>query len=45
MFYCKISCFYQDFKRENLCFLNPCYTGPVTKGHVKSSQMRSKEPL
>ena len=37
--------FYQDFESENLCFfksvLSSCSenTGPVTRDHVKSSQM------
>ena len=31
-----MSWFYQDFKSENLCVLN---TGPVTRDHVKPSQM------
>ena len=34
MFYYVILWFYQNFKSENLCFLN---TGPVTRDHVKSS--------
>ena len=42
--------FYQDFKNENL-FLKSVLssrsenTGPVTRDHVKSSQMRNGTPL
>ena len=43
--------FYQDFKSENLCFLN-LYSdhaarmlGPVNRDHVKSSQMRNETYL
>ena len=45
MFYYEIPWFYQDFKNENLCFLNLHEnTGPVTRD-IKFSQMRSKTPL
>ena len=37
MFYCEILWFYHDFKNTR-----PTY---ITKGHVKSSQMRNKTPL
>ena len=46
MFYYKIPWFYQDFKSENL-FLKSApssrceNTEPVTRDHVKSSQMRN----
>ena len=45
MFYYEILWFYQDFKSENL-FLKSMHsshcenTGPVTRNHIKSSQMR-----
>ena len=44
MFYYEIPWIYQDFKIENLfsCGEN---TRPVTRGHVKSSQMWSETPL
>ena len=51
MFYYETPRFHQDFKIENLCFfksvLSPSskITGPVTKDHVKSSQMRKETPL
>ena len=35
MFYYEISYFNQDFKSEN--------TGPLTRAHVKSSQMRNEK--
>ena len=42
MFYYRIPWFYEDFKSEYLCFLN---TGPVTRDHVTSSQMRNETTL
>ena len=51
MFYYEIPWFNQDFKSENLCFFKfvlSSYsenTGPVTRGHVKFSQMRNKTHL
>ena len=54
MFHYKILWFYQDFKSENLPFLNlysvqtariPQNTGPITRGHVKSSELRNETPL
>ena len=50
MFYYEIPWIYQDFKGENLFFksvLSSCSEniGPVTRGHVKSSQMRNETPL
>ena len=51
MFYYEIPWFYQDFKSENSCFFksvpSSCSenTGPVTRGHVKSSQTRNETPL
>ena len=52
MFYYDIQWFYQGFKSENMCFLNfysvHAHRGnaePVTRDHVKSSQIRSKTPL
>ena len=48
MLYHEIPWFYQDFKCENLCFfLSSCRknTGPVTRDHVKSPQMRNETPL
>ena len=53
MLYYEIPWFYQDFKSRNLRFSNLYSahaerildTGPVTKDHVKSSQMRNKAPL
>ena len=44
MFYYEIPLFYQDFKSENLCFLN-LSSVPVTSAHVKSCQMSNKTPL
>ena len=42
--------FQQDFKSENMFFKSVLSsrrgnTGPVTRDHVKSSQMRNKTPL
>ena len=50
MFYHDIPWFCQHFKSENSCFLNlysvhATRIGPVTKGHVKSSQMRTPKHL
>ena len=50
MFYYKIPWFYQDFKNENLFFKSVLSsrsenTGPFTRGHVKSSQIRNEIPL
>ena len=51
MFYYEIPWFYEDFKKENLCFLNlyavhPAKnTEPVTRSHVNSSQMRNEASL
>ena len=51
MFYYEIPRIYQDLKGENLCFFNMYSihavgnTGPVTRGHDKSSQMKNKTPL
>ena len=50
MFYYEIPWYYQGFKSENLCFLNVLSsrsenTGPVTRGHVKSSKMKNGAPL
>ena len=47
----EIPWFYQGFKNENLCFLKSVLisrrenTGPVTRDHAKSSQMRKETPL
>ena len=41
MFYYKIPWFYQDFKSENLYFLN-LYSVHLARNHVKSSQMRNE---
>ena len=45
MFYYKIQWFYQDFKSESV--LSSCSenTGPVTRDHVKCSQMCNETPL
>ena len=50
MFYYEIPWFYQDFKNENLFFKSVLssrseYTGPNTRDHGKSTQMRNKTPL
>ena len=50
IFYKKTPSLYQGFKSENLCFFNFTQsrsenTGPLTRGHVKSSQMRNETPL
>ena len=52
MFYYKIPWFYQDFVSENLLFFFKSVlssrnknTGPVTRGHVKPSQMRNETLL
>ena len=50
MFYYKILWFYQDFKGENLFFKfvlssGSKNTGPVTRDHVKSSQIRKETSL
>ena len=50
MFYYEIPWFYQDFKSENLFFksvLSSCSenTGPASRDHVKSSQMRNETLL
>ena len=51
MFYYKIPSFYQDFENQNLCFFKSVLssqsenTAPVTRDHVKSSQMRNQTPL
>ena len=50
MFYFKLLWFYQDFTSENL-FLKSALssrcenTGPVTRDHVKSTQLRNETPL
>ena len=50
MFYYKILRFYQDSKNENLLFKSVLSsrsknTGPITRGHLKSSQIMSETPL
>ena len=51
MFCYEIPWFYQDFKSKNLCFFKSIHserstnTGPVSRDHVKSSQMRNETPL
>ena len=52
IFYHKIPWFYQDFKNENLFFFFKSVlsslsknTEPVTRDHVKSSQMKYETPL
>ena len=45
MFYNEFLWSYQDFKNENLLFKSALDTGPVTRDHVKSSQMRNETPL
>ena len=51
MFYDEIPLFLKDFKSENLYFFKSVLSssseniGPVTRDHVKSSQMRNKTPL
>ena len=50
MFYYEILWIYQNFKSENLFFLSILIsrsenTGLVTRGHVKSSQMREEASL
>ena len=45
MFYYEIPWFYQDFKSENLCFLNPYWVDaariPVNRDHVESNETPS----
>ena len=51
MFYYEIQWFYQNFKSENLCFLNLYSihasenTRPVTRDRAKSSKMKNETPL
>ena len=50
MFYYETPWFYQDFQSENLFFKSVLSsrsenTGPVTRGQVKSSQMRNETHL
>ena len=50
MFYYEIQWFYQDFRSENLFFKSVISahsrnTGPTTRDHLKSSQMRKETPL
>ena len=50
MFYYEILWIYQNFKSENLFFLSILIsrsenTGLITRGHVKSSQMREEASL
>ena len=50
LYYKILRFFYQDSKNENLLFKSVLSsrsknTGPITRGHVKSSQIMSETPL